>query len=447
MRQHRLAELATPAAAALSGSHLEIGESETRRLRIALVNVWPDSNKGACALTWASLDLVLAAFPDASIAIVPTAVSPPDPAPFRHTAPRYPGVTILPALFDGKGRPAIAQLWRLGRKLLEIFRFDRDRRHENPTLEFLRTCDLVVSVGGVNFDSVTGSLRDDPRLVIRVLPLIAAQKVGTPVVLVGAQIGPLKTRLSRWLVRRIAAKSAAVFPRDHRSAAELRGLESTLLPDSALALTFSKIAHPAFDAAAPTLALVISSALRAMEGRSTHVALLARIATSLVESGFVRQIIVVLQADEDREISRALVQKLELEPRFFISGDLDPEQLSILYGGCRMVISSRLHAVLLSLLAGVPAVSLAPEVTFKERSVLEIVGLDTLWVPSMAGADRALEKCLEVASHERDYRKAIEVQVAAARAQWHEVPGRLRELVQTVIRSRPCRPAPPSRSA
>jgi polysaccharide pyruvyl transferase WcaK-like protein len=223
-----------------------------------------------------------------------------------------------------------------------------------------------------------------------------------------------------------------VFERDHTSAAELRGLESHrsfLLPDSALALTLSnRTGRP--DISAPTLALVISSALRAMEGRDAHVALFARLATRLVESGFVRQIVVVLQADEDLEISRELMQRLGLDPRFFISDDLDPEQLSNLYGACRMVISSRLHAVLLSLLAGVPAVSLAPEVTFKERTVLEIVGLDSLWIPSMAGADRALEKCLEIASDEQHFRKTIEVQVAAARAQWNEVPGRLRELVQ-----------------
>jgi polysaccharide pyruvyl transferase WcaK-like protein len=414
-------------------------------MRIALVNVWPDSNKGACALTWASLELVLATFPGASVALVPTAVSPPDPVPFRHTAPRYPGVTILPALSDGEGLAAAAQLWRLAGTMLKIFRFAGDRPHENPTLEWLRTCDLVVSVGGVNFHSALGTLRDDPQLLIRSLPLLAAQRIGVPVVLVGAQIGPFKTRPGRWLVRRIAAKSAAVFPRDHTSEGELRGIEplrSILFPDSAFALTVPRagaqelFARRGLDSAAPTLALVISSALRASEGRDAHVALFARLSARLAESGVVRQTIVVLQTDEDLEISRELVQKLGLEARFFIDEDLDPDQLSNLYGSCRMVVSSRLHAVLFSLLAGVPAVSLAPEVTFKERAVLKILGLESLWVPSSAGAERAAEKCLEIVAQERSHRTAVEQAVSAARAQWDEVPQLLRKLVLEARRQR-----------
>lgn len=409
-------------------------------MRIALVNVWPDSNKGACALTWASLDLVFKAFPGASVALVPTAVTPPDPAPFRHTVPRYPSVTILPPLFDGEGRRAAVLLWRLALSLGGILRIDPERRNENPTLEWIRTCDLVVSVGGVNFLTVEVTLRDHPRLLIKVLPLLAAQKLDVPTVLVGAQIGPFESRFGRWLVRRIFAKAAAVFPRDRRSAAEFRELDtpgrSILLPDSALALTTSKagagtlFARRGLDIDVPTLALVISTALRASERRKAHVALFAHLARRLVESGVVRQVVVVLQADEDRVISRDLADSVELDPRFFIDDDLDPDRLSDVYGACRMVISSRLHAVLLSLLAGVPAISLAPELTFKERAVLEVLGLESLWIPSSTAPGRAAQKCLDIASEDQSHRRAVASAVSAARAQWDEVPHELREIVQ-----------------
>ncbi len=43
-------------------------------------------------------------------------------------------------------------------------------------------------------------------------------------------------------------------------------------------------------------------------------------------------------------------------------------------GSCRMVVSSRLHGVILAMLAGVPAISLAPEVWFKEHAVLDLLG-------------------------------------------------------------------------
>jgi polysaccharide pyruvyl transferase WcaK-like protein len=414
-------------------------------LRIALVNVWPDSNKGVCALTWASLDLVFKAFPEASVALVPTAVTPPDPAPFRHTAARYPGVSILPALYDGGGKRATVLLWRLARRLGEILRFNRERRNENPTLEWIRNCDLVVSVGGVNFQTYGGTLRDDSRLLIKVLPLLAAQKIGVPTVLVGAQIGPFGTRLGRWLSRRIAAKAAAVFSRDRKSASEFRELDAQrrtiLLPDSVLALTVPAAGaeelmnRHGLDLGAPTLALVISSALRGNERPEDHVAVFAHLAKRLMEAGVVRQVVVVLQTDEDRAISGDLVHSLELDPRFFLDDDLDPGQLSHIYAACRMVISSRLHAVLLSLLAGVPAISLAPEVTFKEREVLELLGLESLWIPSAAGPDRAAERCLDIASEDERYRRTVASAVSSARARWDEVPPELRKIVQEARRA------------
>jgi hypothetical protein len=90
--------------------------------------------------------------------------------------------------------------------------------------------------------------------------------------------------------------------------------------------------------------------------------------------------------------------------------------------------------VLLSFLAGVPAISLAPEVTFKERAVLEILGLESLWIPSTTAADRAVEKCLEIAHDEQRHRRAVVSAIADARAQWDEVPQQLQEVVQEARR-------------
>jgi polysaccharide pyruvyl transferase WcaK-like protein len=409
-------------------------------MQVVLVNVAPDSNKGACALTCASLELVFTAFPGASVAIVPIAVTPPDAAPFRHTMRRYPNVEILPPLFDGEGKRPVALLWRLARSLGKILRFDRERPSRNPTLEWIRNCDLAVSVGGVVFETYGGTFRDDARFVIRMLPLLAAWKIDVPSVLVGAQVGPFDSWLGGSLFRRIAAKAAAVFPRDHVSASEVRRLgphgRSILMPDSALVLELPRTGvgelfdRRGLDANAATLALVISSALRPDERSDDHVALFVNVAKRFIESGLVTQIVVVIQSDEDRAISLALARSLQIDPRFFIDDDLSPAQLSNLYGACRTVISSRLHAVILSLLAGVPAISLAPEVTFKERAVLELLGLESLYIPTKMGPDRAAEICLGIASEEDQHRRAVVAAVSAARAQLGQVPQRLREIVR-----------------
>jgi len=408
-------------------------------MQIVLVNVAPDTNRGACALTWASLDLVFRAFPRASVAIVPIAVTPPDAAPFRHTLRRYPNVEILPPLFDGEGKRPFALVSRLARSLFEVFRLDRERRNRNPTLEWIRNCDLAVSVGGVTFETYGGTLRDDARLVIRLLPLLAAQRIAVPSVLVGAQVGPFRTWMGSRLFRRIATKAAAVFPRDHVSASEVQRVgthgRSILMPDSALALEVPRTGagelfeRRRLDASARTLALVISSALRADERSDFHVTLFVHVARRLVALGLVTQIVIVIQADEDRAISTDLAQTLQLDPRFVIDDDLDPFELSNVYGACRMVLSSRLHAVLLALLAGVPAISLAPEVTFKERAVLGLLGLESLCVPTKTGPDRAAEICLGIALEEDQNRRAVETAVCMAREQLKEVPRHLSKAV------------------
>jgi polysaccharide pyruvyl transferase WcaK-like protein len=409
-------------------------------MQIVLINVTNDTNRGSCALTWASLDLVFNTFPQASVAIVPIAQTPPDPTSFRHTQRRYPSVEILPPLFDGEGQTALFLIGRLVRSLGEILRLDRERPNPNPTLEWIRNCDLAVSVGGVNFETLGGTLRDDARFVVRSLALLAAQKIDVPSVFVGAHIGPFNTWLGSRLFRRVAGKATAVFPRDRVSAGEVQSRvahsRSILMPDSAFSLQRSaagageQFYKYGLDPNAATLALVISQALRTDEQSDDHVALFVRVARRLVEEGMITQIVIVLQSDEDREISHELARSMQLDARFCINDDLSPCQLSHFYGACRMVISSRLHAVILAMLAGVPAISLAPEVTFKERAVLEILGLEPLCVPTRWGPDKAVQTCLEIASEEERYRRAVVAAVWAARLQLTEVSRHLREVVE-----------------
>jgi polysaccharide pyruvyl transferase WcaK-like protein len=135
----------------------------------------------------------------------------------------------------------------------------------------------------------------------------------------------------------------------------------------------------------------------------------------------------VVQEDTDRRISRKLADELRLDIRVLIDDDLEPGELSSLYGACRMVVSSRLHGVILAMLAGVPAISLAPEVWFKEHAVLDLLGLSALCVPTRLGPADAAQKCLEIAGDLDRHRGAVVAAVAAAQAQLSEMPRHLRE--------------------
>src|SRR5207244_2254932 len=163
---------------------------------------------------------------------------------------------------------------------------------------------------------------------------LAAQKIDIPTAFVGSQIGPFKTWLGARLFDRVAAKAAGIFPRDEVSEAEVLGRVAhsrcIRIPDSAFALKLPAadvkelLRRYGADIGVATLALVISSELYPPDSRDSHVALFSEIAARLVESGLIAQVIVVVQHDQDRSISRQLAQSLRLEARRVIDDDLDP---------------------------------------------------------------------------------------------------------------------------
>jgi polysaccharide pyruvyl transferase WcaK-like protein len=112
-----------------------------------------------------------------------------------------------------------------------------------------------------------------------------------------------------------------------------------------------------------------------------------------------------------------------------VDDDLDPGQLSNLYGACRMVISSRLHAVILAMVGAPRRLSLAPEVTFKEQAVLELLDLKPLCVPTRIGPVDAVQLCLNIAGELDQHRHNVAAAVSAARERLAEVPQLLREAV------------------
>jgi hypothetical protein len=88
-----------------------------------------------------------------------------------------------------------------------------------------------------------------------------------------------------------------------------------------------------------------------------------------------------------------------------------------------------MHAVILAMLAGSPAVSLAPEVTFKEHAVLDMLGLSSLCMPTRRGPLDVAKFCLDVAGELDRHGRAVVTAVAAAQEKLAEVPRRLRGAV------------------
>lgn len=394
-------------------------------MRIVLTNVYDDNNRGSCALTWAALQLLELAFPGCDVTILPIAAR--DRDAFRHTARRFPRVVIAAPPFDGANKSDFTRIALLLRTLARILlAMCRRTNDADDWLERIRAADLVVARGGVSIHTVEESFRGDARYLVRLLPLLAAYMLQTPFVLLGAQIGPFRTRFGRISFGLLLASARGLIARDEIAVSEVvrRNLHETpvlLMPDTAFALASDDIAVPqstlcvAGELRGQTLALVVSSALRSHESADAHAALFALAATRVRAVGTITNIRIVVQAEADREISLRLCEFLGLSQSDVLDVDWDPQQLSAMYSACDMVIASRLHAAVLSLGAGTPAVLVAPEVTFKERAVLKVLALEDLCMPSSAGAAAVSDVCIRVATALPHYRLRIRAAVADAR--------------------------------
>ena len=411
-------------------------------MRIVLTNVHNDDNRGSCALTWAALDMLLKAFPHARIGIEPIAALRNQVAgvaranPFRHTNRRYPGIDVLPPLFEGRGRMALIRAGLLAWRTAKVFQLNVLRSEKHPTLEWIRNSDLAVSRGGLIFHTIPPNLRGDVGFLIRMLGVLAAQQFGVPVALLGMHAGPFRTFAGNRLFRRIAGESALALPRDAISSAQIERIAGRSrrlqLPDSVfgLMLPVVDISH-VFSSRGlrqelATLALVVSSELTESDG--FHVARLANAAMALREAGLIDQILIVVQAERDRDISRLLASLLSASPAIVVDEDLDPAQLVAVYAACRMVLSSRLHSVILSFLGGTPAVSVATGLSFKEEAVMSLVGLGDLCAPVNHDHRTLVDLCTRVCRTHAAIRERVASAVASARQSLSMVPDLLRGL-------------------
>jgi polysaccharide pyruvyl transferase WcaK-like protein len=407
-------------------------------MKIVLVNVHSDNNRGSCALTWAALDLVRRSFPDAQVTIVPLFLNAPVSRAFRHTIRRYPEVAFVQPPFDGANTADAVRLAKLARLLSDVYRQgnENDGNESRGWIRAISEADLVVVRGGVTLHNSEGTIRGDLRFLIRLLPLLSAAARRKPIVMLGAQTGPFPTVLSKRAIRHVFRATSAVLARDAVSASEALNVVPPERVALAADVAFSLVPEAAdpslftrhgLDPSLPTLALVIGSELRKEEVASSHASVLAAAANALIAEGLISQVMIVVQADEDRAASLRLAALLGPGARV-VDEDLNPMELASLYAGCRMLVSSRLHAVILSLISGTPAVSIAPGVTFKERAVLGVLGLEDLCVPSTAPAEQVVDTCIRIAADHAELAGVIDARVRAARA---KIVGTSAELLRT----------------
>lgn len=228
-------------------------------------------------------------------------------------------------------------------------------------------------------------------------PFLYARRVRTPYVIYGHSIGPLHDRFRKQLIGSVLRKALLVLPREELSRDYVLGELGVakdrvhVVPDSVFAWTDSEAPIFAADSDAQrglTEGSYMCIAIRrGMSDEDSHIEPIAAAIRKILLDGLVERCIILTHchpfdgyvgAEDDREISERLFRAIDLEGRALLVGrSLSPDSLVHIYRRAKFVIGMRLHAVILSVVAGTPAIALSYWGS-KTLGVMRMAGLDHL---------------------------------------------------------------------
>lgn len=243
-------------------------------------------------------------------------------------------------------------------------------------LRAIRRADALIISGG-------GLVNDYWPLVIpRYLAwVLAARLMGRPVVWAGVGVGPVRRRAWRLLAGIAFGLSSAVVVRDRASEAAAAGFLPSarvlVAADPAFALTV-----PADRPARSGVGIIVRSPAPGDERHLERlVTALAATITSLVERG-VRVGVLTMHPAEDRTIRTSLEAALAGGVGEGVAIDAlpdDPSTAARSLGSYAVLVSTRLHGIILGAVAGVPSVAIVYDP--KVAAAAELLGLADIAIP------------------------------------------------------------------
>jgi colanic acid/amylovoran biosynthesis protein len=267
---------------------------------------------------------------------------------------------------------------RLARTLMD--------RWERAHVDRIARADAVVFTGGTN-------LVEHYSFAKQLDEVRAAIAVGTPVFLYTQSMGPYRKPRNRALMARLLPRCARIFLRDERSRGHLRdiGVPEAIMSvhaDAAFALAAGADALPAVATRRVAISVRTWSHARRADGadaRDAYRRAVAAAARALAEQGAEVVFLSTCQGipeywTDDAVFAQGIVDEflagvagVRVEGGFHA-----PSELIRLFGAFDMVIATRMHAAILSLVAHTPVLGIAYE--FKTRELLATVGLEAYCV-------------------------------------------------------------------
>lgn len=249
------------------------------------------------------------------------------------------------------------------------------------TFHAIRNADaLVVGGGGILQDAT--SLRN---LLFHVSRPIMAAMAGTPVVVSGVGVGPLRHALSRQLTRWLCNSAASIDVRDEKSADLLESLgvpADNLASGADFAHLLSRINRDAMCSAGREVIESLAAAreqgrrliglsLRPPIGNQSRRATLsdtdradidtmARIADRIIDEHGARIVFVSMHAEQDDRIAELLAGAMQHRDGVLsVSGELPPATIKAAIAELDLMIGTRLHTLIFAACENVPFVALA----------------------------------------------------------------------------------------
>ncbi|MBU0567058.1 polysaccharide pyruvyl transferase CsaB [bacterium] len=251
--------------------------------------------------------------------------------------------------------------------------------------------DLLISGGGGLFQDTTGFFSLLYYLSIIALALILRK----PVILYGVGIGPLRRRMSRWLVKRILNRTSGIMVRDRTSLELLKGLR---VDKPEIYLT----ADPVLSLEPPPIkdrdGLRVAFCLREWNGLEE--AAIVQAANRLTEKFKAEIVFLPFHPSLDLELCERVRWKIKgavlIEP--------SKEKALEIISGFDLLVGMRLHSLILAALARVPMIGLSYDP--KVGSFLEEVGQPALRIEDLT-SQRLIEKIGEVLQRKALYRQRL----------------------------------------
>lgn len=370
---------------------------------VVIVNSYGDENKGSAALNFAALDAVRLVSPDARLTII--AIRPTDVAQhYCHTREYDPLVEVLPPPVAPSGGCLVGLRTIIRQSSLWLW----PRRPNLPdSLVRIREADLVLGRGGYVFAGRKG-LRSAIALLSTAFPLIYARRVGVPTLSLPQSFGPISGRAASVVASMCLRSFDVVVARDEQSRRTARDLgvpteKLKKMPDSVFLLDHREQPAPL---RGPYLAISERAEQPGVEGAKD---LLVSSVVELWKTGSFRSVVGSPQSagdvDPTSEVTDRIGRAIGPGVALTIRDDLSPHQLMTVYAGAKVVLSHHLHACILSMISGTPAVAISVDGS-KVEGVYQDLGLPAQWVVTRdANPGRVAEVVLS-ASRQRDMVRA-----------------------------------------